>query len=150
MVRITLNDNIIFDYSVGFANREKQVRFDENSVFTLYSLTKPFTAIGIMKLVDKGLVDLEAHPQKYVPEMAGFGCAVSDFGGKMRIQHSGGFTGFRTFHVQIFDDDFDIIILANSGFGMFRLDITDKIFELYYETNGERINLASMDVGYAT
>ncbi len=321
MVRITYKEEIILDMSCGYSDLENKTPFTENSMFTFYSLSKPFCAIGLMKLWEKGLIDLNAHPSKYVPECEGldkrvkashllnhtsglpdfestpefkekyapgyykslrnhlrlikdypqafepgtshkyaninfvicaliieivsgksyseymktevfepfgmktaiidnentdvsshvkgyelidgkltevlksrnwlfgagdivgtindvyclnkaiknclllnpetwnkiltpspinnmaYGCNITNFNGKRRITHNGGHTGFRTLHVQIPEDDFDIIILSNSGFGNSRNDITDMIYNQFY--NLDNIEKIEMDKGYA-
>ncbi len=72
VIRVTEKDKILYEKAIGFADFEKQISFDNNSMFTFYSMTKPFCAIGLLKLYDKGLIDLEDHPQKYLQEMQGF------------------------------------------------------------------------------
>ena len=72
MLRITVKDKTEYEKSFGFADAEKHTEFKSNSMFTLYSMSKPFCAIGLLKLKDKGLISLDAHPSEYVPEAAGF------------------------------------------------------------------------------
>ena len=72
VLRITKNDVIIFERSLGYANAKTKEAFTKDSMFTLYSLSKPFCAIGLMKLYDRGLVDIDAHPGKYLREAVGF------------------------------------------------------------------------------
>ena len=72
VLRVTLKDRIIYQSSFGYANDQNQTVFSENAMFTFYSMSKPLCAIGLMKLVEKGLVDLDAHPKKYLPEADGF------------------------------------------------------------------------------
>lgn len=76
-LRITLKDEIIFEKNMGLASIEANIPFDKESRFTLYSLSKPFCVLGLMKLVDKGLVDLDSHPSVYIPEAAGFDARVT-------------------------------------------------------------------------
>lgn len=71
-LRITLQGEIIFEKNIGLANIEKNIPFSRDSVFTLYSLSKPFCVLGLLKLVDRGLVDLDLHPSVYIPEAKGF------------------------------------------------------------------------------
>ena len=54
-----------------FQDMEQKIPFTKDSVFTLYSLSKPFCAIGLLILKDRGLVDIDQHPGKYLPEAAG-------------------------------------------------------------------------------
>ena len=68
MFRVTLKDHIIYQRNVGYANREQEIPFSKDSVFTLYSLSKPFCAMGLLALADKGLVDISDHPGEYLPE----------------------------------------------------------------------------------
>lgn len=70
MFRVTHKDQIIYQRNEGYADFEHKVPFSKDSVFTLYSMSKPFCVIGLMALADKGLVDIYAHPGVYVPEAA--------------------------------------------------------------------------------
>ena len=72
MIRVTEKDEILYERNVGFSDFEKQIPFSKNSAFSLYSLSKPFCAIGLLLLYDRGLVDIDLHPSVYVPEMKGF------------------------------------------------------------------------------
>ena len=320
-LRVTVKDNIIYQKDLGFADRENRIPFNEQSMFTLYSLSKPFCAIALLLLKDKGLVELDVHPGVYVPEAKAFdervtirqlllhtsgvpdfdqhtdyrargmdgtsgllrgqlkalaklpmlfvpgtearytninfilcalivenvsgmryadymkkmifeplgmrraridekglvvaervkgylyqeqiaaidrvtdwilgaadvlatvddvyclnkaikhrlllkeetwkevltpsplnsmgmGCTVSEWHGKKRITHNGGWDGFRTLHIQLPEEDFDIIFLSNSGWGDARAEFAEKIYETYYggaKPMGERVK---MDVGY--
>ncbi len=77
----------------------------------------------------------------------GFGCSVFDWHGKRAIQHNGGHYGFRTIQRILPGDDFDIIVLANTGFGTPREDITEKIYELCFDSDGNAANI-EMDKGF--
>lgn len=69
--RVTLGGKEIFARGFGYADREKKIPVDADTVFSLYSLSKPFCALALMTLWDRGLIDLDAHPGKYIPEAAG-------------------------------------------------------------------------------
>lgn len=323
MLRVTYKDQVIYRRNVGYANREYKIPFTEDSVFTLYSLSKPFCVIGLLALADQGLVDLNAHPGKYLPEAAeidsritvlhlmrhtsglrdyaqvpriqedyihrhcpdmrqalqrmaaqpmnfapgtdtrysninftilaliienvsgipyadymqrnvfaplgmknaridrlglvvpnrvmgydisgseiisapavspdffigagdviatvedvyclnlaikhnkllkpetwdlvltpsainvyGLGCQVWDWHGKRRIQHNGGSSGFRTLHVQLPEDDLDMILLSNFGFGNARWSLTNAIYTAFYDDDGFQATPEGMDAGY--
>ncbi len=79
-VRVTHKDKVLCEFEKGYSDCEKKIPFNNDSVFTFYSLSKPFCAIGLMKLYDKGLVDLESHPGKYLPE-------AKDFDSRVKIKH---------------------------------------------------------------
>ena len=72
VVRVTVAGNVEYEVKLGYADIASKREFDERSMFTYYSLSKPFTVLGFMKLYDRGLVDLDAHPGKYLEEAAKF------------------------------------------------------------------------------
>ena len=322
VLRVTVNGVVRHAQTMGYADLAKRIPFTKDSMFSFYSLSKPFCAIALLKLVDKGLVDLDGHPGKYVPEAVGFdsrltirhilthtsglpdfeqnkefaakfapgyakftrkhlkalteypsyfvpgtgamyaninfvlcalivenvsgipyaqymkkeifeplgmraavvdneelliphrvkgyelendtlievkksydwmfgagdivgtvddvyclnmaikncsllsketwealltpsplnqmgmGCTVSNWHGKKRITHNGGHIGFRTLHIQLPEDDFDIILLSNSGFGEARGDLAEIIFEHFYRNTGNDSQTIEMDKGY--
>ena len=76
------------------------------------------------------------------------GCTVSTWHGKKRITQNGGHTGFRTLHIQLPEDDFDIILLSNSGFGEARADLSEMIFEHFYCDSRIDSHTVEMDKGY--
>lgn len=323
MIRVTVKDQIQYEKSVGWADREQQIPFTKDAMFTLYSLSKPFCALGLLILKDRGLVDIDAHPGKYLPEASGFdervtlrhmmhhisglpnvkiytdfeekytpkctekvreymkllaeypshfapgtgamynntnffvcaciienltgmsyadymqkevfeplgmktavvdrpekvivgrvqgydleegqmvpvaknytwmlgagdivgtlddvyclnkaikhqllikpetwkevltpsplnnmglGCTVTSWHDKRRITHNGGHTGFRTLHIQLPEDDFDIIFLSNSGFGDARNAIAEMIHDAFYGKDNIQDEVIAMDTGYA-
>ena len=71
VMRITQKDTVVYETAFGLADREKGIPFDARSVFTFYSMTKPFCAFGLLRLADKGLLSLSDHPGKALPEAAG-------------------------------------------------------------------------------
>ena len=71
MLRITLRDKVIYEKSIGYARVKDKKPFDSETLFHFYSLSKPFCAIGLLLLRDKGLVDLDKHPGEYFPEARG-------------------------------------------------------------------------------
>lgn len=322
VLRVTLKDKTVYEQYIGFADFEHKIPFDNNSMFSFYSLSKPFCALGLLKLKDKGLINLDAHPSKYVPEAKGFnqnatvfhllhhtsglpdfeqieefknryepgyakytrehlklltrypsyfepgtsakyaninfvlcaliienvtgmdyasymkkevfvplgmktavidnenltipnrvqgyelkdeklipvkkshnwllgagdivgtvddvyclnkviknrtflsenswemvltpspinqmgmGCSITNWHTKYRITHNGGHYGFRTLHIQLPEDDFDIIFLSNSGFGDARVDISNMIFNAFYNNNYLSEESIEMDKGY--
>ena len=78
----------------------------------------------------------------------GLGCNVRQWHGKKRITHNGGSRGFRTLHIQLPEDDFDIIILSNSGFGDARGDISEMVHDAYYGNEDKTKAVFEMDKGY--
>lgn len=80
VIRVTEKDEIVYQRNVGFANYQEKTAFTKDSKFTFYSLSKPFCAIGILRLYDLGLIDIDEHPKKYLKQMSGFN-------EKLKIRH---------------------------------------------------------------
>lgn len=91
VIRITCKDQILHAQSVGYACRETKTPFAPDSMFTLYSMSKPFCAMGLLLLADQGLVDIDAHPGKYLPEAAGFDSRITI---RQLLQHTSGAPDF--------------------------------------------------------
>jgi CubicO group peptidase (beta-lactamase class C family) len=53
----------------GFADAERTQPWRPESIVMPYSVTKPFAAVCLLLLVDRGLVDLDAPMQAYWPEL---------------------------------------------------------------------------------
>jgi len=65
---VTQHGKIIQSSAVGMQDREANLPMREDSIFQLMSMTKPFTAVAMMILVDEGQISLNDEVQKYLPE----------------------------------------------------------------------------------
>ncbi len=59
----------IFAKSIGLADTEKSELLSNTSIYKLNSITKQFTAMGIIILKSNGKIGLEDNLSKYVPEL---------------------------------------------------------------------------------
>jgi CubicO group peptidase (beta-lactamase class C family) len=67
--RCVLRDgNIVVDSAGGVANVRRELRVTPNTPFHCFSITKPFTAICVHKLIEEGKIELDAPIAKYWPE----------------------------------------------------------------------------------
>jgi len=64
---VAVNGKIVFSQGVGYANLELQVPATGETVYRIASISKPISAIGVMQLIERGLVKLDDPIQKYVP-----------------------------------------------------------------------------------
>ncbi len=55
----------------GFADRERGKALSEDTIFRIYSMTKPMTSVAFMMLVEDGLVALSDPVHRYIPEWKG-------------------------------------------------------------------------------
>lgn len=64
---IAKDDKVIFQKSYGLADREFDIPNSEKTKFCIASLTKQFTAVLILQLVEEGKLNLYAPISKYLP-----------------------------------------------------------------------------------
>jgi len=57
----------------GFADLERKAAMKDDTIFRIYSMTKPITSIAFMMLVEEGRVALDEPVHKYIPEWKNLG-----------------------------------------------------------------------------
>ena len=62
------NGKVIFSDSRGFADIDDSIALTADSLFRIYSMTKPITGTALMILVEQGKVYLSDPVAKYIPE----------------------------------------------------------------------------------
>jgi len=65
---ITRDGKTVFGKSYGLANQEYGIPNTPQTIFRIGSLSKQFTALAIMQLVDKGLLRVEDPVSKFLPD----------------------------------------------------------------------------------
>lgn len=75
-VLVAEKGEIIFQKSYGFADFDKQRMLNDSSVFELASVSKQFTATGILLLADKGKLKLTDSLRQYFPELPYSGITI--------------------------------------------------------------------------
>jgi len=80
-VLISKDNHIIYQKSFGYANVDERKKNTEKSIFSIASLTKSLTAVGVMKLVEDGNLTLETPISTYFPDF------MPDFSKEITIQH---------------------------------------------------------------
>ena len=68
VVLITQRGKIIYKKAFGFANVELEVPMKQEMVFNIASITKQFTAVAILQLVERGKLSLQDEITKYLPD----------------------------------------------------------------------------------
>jgi len=61
----------------GFADVERKVPVKDDTIFRIYSMTKPLTTVAFMMLVEEGRVALDEPVVKYIPEWKNLGVFVA-------------------------------------------------------------------------
>jgi CubicO group peptidase (beta-lactamase class C family) len=57
----------------GFADLERKAPVKDDTIFRIYSMTKPITSVAFMMLLEEGRVALDEPVHKYIPEWKGLG-----------------------------------------------------------------------------
>ncbi|TAE28575.1 MAG: class A beta-lactamase-related serine hydrolase [Candidatus Kapaibacterium sp.] len=63
---VVKNGKLVKTGNYGYANLQDSIPVDQNTLFTINSITKAFTGVAIMQLVEEGKIDLQAPISKYV------------------------------------------------------------------------------------
>ncbi len=80
-VLVADNEKVIFKKGYGLANMEWDIANEPNTKFRIGSITKQFTAMLIMQLVEDGKIQLDEKMTHYLPDYR------PDTGGKVTIHH---------------------------------------------------------------
>ena len=106
-VTMASRDNIVVHHeSVGYRDLETGASMEEDTLFRIYSMTKPITGVALMMLYEEGKFNLSDSVEQYIPELQNLRVfvGIDDEGGmiteaadhKMTIRelmtHTGGLT----------------------------------------------------------
>ena len=69
-VRVIKDGKVIYDDKYGNIDVANAIPTQENSLYRIFSMTKPITATAIMTLYDQGKLSLDDKISKYIPEFA--------------------------------------------------------------------------------
>lgn len=61
----------------GFADLERKLPVKDDTIYRIYSMTKPLTSVAFMMLVEEGLVAIDEPVAKYIPEWKDLGVFVA-------------------------------------------------------------------------
>lgn len=90
---------VLYKKSFGIANEETKQPLNENSIFEIASVTKQFTAMGIMILHEKGKLNLNDNISKFIPELAFY----KDIKIRHLLNHTSGLPDYMELFEKIFD-----------------------------------------------
>jgi len=68
-VLVSKDGNIIYQKSIGYANFDTKALLNDSSLFELASVSKQFTAMGIMILQERGKLNYNDDVRTYIPEL---------------------------------------------------------------------------------
>jgi CubicO group peptidase (beta-lactamase class C family) len=68
VVLIARDGQLVYAKTFGWQDREKKIPMSNDSIFRLYSMTKPVVSVAAMILVEEGKLGLQEPVSKYIPE----------------------------------------------------------------------------------
>ena len=82
-------------HSFGYADTQNNIPVTEDTLFSIASLSKPFTAIAVMQLVEGGLIELDEPIVTYMPEFSmlpnpALGGNYKNITARMLLSHTSG------------------------------------------------------------
>jgi len=64
---------VVHSAAQGFADLERKAPVKDDTIYRIYSMTKPITSVAFMMLVEEGRVALDEPVHKYIPEWKNLG-----------------------------------------------------------------------------
>ena len=89
-VAVSQRGRIVFSAAFGVSDRESATAATSRSVLQTGSITKQFTAAGILRLAERGALSLDDRIEKFVPEFNPRGATVTL---RHLLSHTSGVTG---------------------------------------------------------
>lgn len=89
-IGVTKGDDIIYAHAFGYANIARGERANLNTVFHIASLSKPFTAAAIAKLIQQDKLNLEDKIVAFIPEFKMKGVGYDAISVKHILTHTSG------------------------------------------------------------
>ncbi len=86
-------NHVIWSRSFGLADRDAGLAPTPSTTFGIGSVSKMFAAVAVMKLVDRGVINLDAPLVTYLPSFRMVSPGYEKITVRMLINHSSGFPG---------------------------------------------------------
>ena len=98
-VLVAEKGKILYSQSFGFANETTKEKLSVNSIFETGSVSKQFTAMAIMILMENGKLKLDDDIKIYIPELSNYnGITIKNL-----LNHTGGLPDYMVIMDSLFD-----------------------------------------------
>jgi CubicO group peptidase (beta-lactamase class C family) len=136
-VAVARGGKILWEEGFGWANRAKMIPATANTMYSLASISKPFTATGVMRLVDQGEIDLDKPINDYLGVGRLTGLAGDASGATVRrvLSHTSGLP----LHYQFFYE--------TDGYGPPSMDTTIARYGILVNPPGEVYQYSNLGFG---
>lgn len=107
-ITIRHDDTDVLSRSYGFADIEGGVVATPNTTFRIASVSKTFTAIALMQLVDEGTVRLDDRASRFLPWLRGKDGSLAEVTLRQLLTHTSGIVrdgSAGQWHTDVFPDD---------------------------------------------
>ncbi|MFJ1251853.1 serine hydrolase domain-containing protein [Cupriavidus sp. CuC1] len=79
LIQVWRRGELALNSVLGLADRERQVPLAEDSIFRIYSMTKPVTSVAVMMLVEECKIALDDPISKHIPAWENLGVYAGGF-----------------------------------------------------------------------
>lgn len=86
LVTVSRRGELVHTAMAGLADRERNTPLREDTIFRIYSMTKPITSAAFMMLVEEGLVGLDDPVHRYIPSWRELGVFVAGVPGAFQTK----------------------------------------------------------------
>ncbi len=104
-VAVAKDGQIIWEQGFGTADRERRIPATEHTMYSLASISKPFTATAVMKLAEQGRIQLDRPVNDYLGSVRLTGLAGD--GSRVTVRHVMSHTAGLPLHWQFFYSNAD-------------------------------------------
>lgn len=70
VVAVLRRGQVVYFEAVGTRDVAGQIPLERNSIFRIFSMTKPLTSLAVLKLAERGRLDLDAPLERFLPQLA--------------------------------------------------------------------------------
>ena len=85
LTMLARHGKVVLFETFGYQDLEERVPIELNTIFRIYSMTKPITGVAMMILHEQGLWDWEDQVSQHIPEFEALQVAVEDENGEIRL-----------------------------------------------------------------
>ena len=86
LVGIYRKGRLVHDSTMGLMDRERKKPVEWDTVFRIFSMTKPVTSVALMMLFEKGLIQLDDPAYRYIPSFRKLEVYVSGVDGSFETR----------------------------------------------------------------
>lgn len=65
---VSRNGKLVYRQAIGYQDRENKISMKPDTVFRIFSMTKPIATVAVMMLAEEGKIDVMAPVAQYLPE----------------------------------------------------------------------------------